>query len=64
MSTVNDFVLDVCENDYVIYATYDAMYPYAFRILKDEILSKTVDGTLSLSANESFLFRKSEFKDI
>ena len=48
----------------VIYATYDAMYPYAFRILKDEILSKTVDGTLLLSANENFLFRKSEFKDM
>ena len=64
MYTQNDFVLDVCDNDYVIYAPNDALYSYAFRIFKDEILPKTENGALNIEPDEGFLFRKSEYKDM
>ncbi len=64
MSTRNDFVLGVCDNDYVIYTANDAMYPYAFRILEDEILSKTENGTLTITPEEKYLYKQSEYKDI
>lgn len=58
MSIKDDFVLDVCDNDYVIYAPTDALYSYAFRVLEDEILSKAVDGTLKIKPENEFILKK------
>lgn len=64
MSIKNDFVLDVCDNDYVIYAPTDALYTYAFCIFEDEILSKTNDGKLTIKPEDECSYKRSEYKDI
>lgn len=64
MSRQNDFILDVCDDDYVIYAPNDALYSYAFRVFEDEILSKAVDGALTIKPDEEFSFKESAYKDM
>ncbi len=64
MSIKNDFVLDVCDDDYVIYAPNDALYSYAFRIFEDEILSKIENGALTITPDDEFLYKNSQYKDM
>ena len=62
IKSTNDFILDVCDNDYMIFASSDAMYAYAFAILKDEILPMAKDNTLSIEPQNEYVYSKSTLK--
>ncbi len=60
----NDFILDVCGNDFVIYAPNDAVYSYALRIFKDEFLQKAEEGSLIVASTEEFIYQNSEYSNM
>ncbi len=64
MNASNDFVLDVSGDDYVIYAPNDALYSYALRIFRDEVISKTSNKSLTISSDYTFSYKDSEHKDV
>lgn len=64
MADVNDFVLDVSGDDYIIYAANDTLYSYAIRIFKDDVLSKTANNKLTVSKDYTFIYKNSAYKDI
>lgn len=64
MSDVNDFVLDVSGDDFVIYAANDALYSYAIRIFKDVVLSEKIDNKLTIDADYTFSYKSSAYKDV
>jgi hypothetical protein len=64
MRKTNDFVFDVYGDDYVICATSGAMYPYAFRILRDEILSLISDGVFTVKPEDEYIYSDSDYRGI
>lgn len=64
IESTNDFILDVCGDDYVIYAPNDALYSYAISVFMDDILSKAVERKLTITPSDELVYQKSEYKDM
>ena len=64
MRKTNDFVFDVYGDDYVICATSEGMYPYAFQILKDEVLSLVTDGSFTVKPEDEYIYSDSDYRGI
>lgn len=58
----NDFSIGVLENDLIIYAPNEYLYDYMLEIARLEVF--TGGDSLSFKANESFVYSRSEYKNM
>ncbi|MBQ8719476.1 MAG: prolyl oligopeptidase family serine peptidase [Clostridia bacterium] len=60
LNAKNDFAIAMSDNDLVIYATSEHLYPYVLRILKDEIFADMKGSVLRISPEEKIVYSKSD----
>ena len=63
LNATNDFAIDVCKNDLIVYATSEYLYSYLFDILKTVVFDGKAEN-LTIAPENSFLYSKSEYASL
>ena len=58
-----DFTVTVVEDDLVLCATGDRLYPYLFEVFAEEYLSAFENASLTVSSEQTMLWSTSKYKD-
>ena len=64
LNEFNDFAVDVCGDDLVLYAANEYLYDYLFEIAQTEFFTKSSEQTeLVISKDGGFIYKQSEYKE-
>ena len=64
INSAGDFIVDVVDDDLIIYASTEYMYKYMFDVIKREIITGEVKDKLEFSSSFRYIFSQSKNKDL